>query len=83
MLQDEQDKRGRGEKPEKSNSSQTLIMVIVAALITFTLVTLFSNGLRERNSKELPYNEFMQLVEDGSIRAVTARQEPLTARIVS
>ena len=81
MLQDEQDKRGRGEKPEKSNSSQTLIMVIVAALITFTLVTLFSNGLRERNSKELPYNEFMQLVEDGSVRAVTIGNTEIEIKI--
>ena len=65
----------RGGGPGKMNNSQTMIILIIAALITFSLVTLMRDGITGGNSKEIPYNEFMQMVDDGDVESVVIQDK--------
>lgn len=49
---------------------QTLIIIVIAALLTFTAVSFFKGKLHDGVSKELPYNEFLQLVKEEKVQSV-------------
>ena len=63
---DDDDKKG----PGKRSNLQTVIMLLIAAAVTFTLMSIVSHNLGRHGSKDLPYNEFMKLVDQKSVDSV-------------
>ena len=63
---DDDDKKG----PGKRSNLQTVIMLLIAAAVTFTLMSIVSHNLGRHGSKDLPYNEFMKIVDQKSVESV-------------
>ena len=63
---DDDDKKG----PGKRSNLQTVIMLLISAAVTFTLMSIVSHNLGRHGSKDLPYNEFMKLVDQKSVESV-------------
>ena len=62
-------------RPEPGGSGsfrnpQTLIVLILAAVLTFLIVSFMSNRLQQATTKTIPYTEFMQMVSDEKIDSV-------------
>lgn len=57
-------------KDTKKIKGQTIITLVVAAIITFVLFTFMNSTLKAYNSKEIPYSEFMSMVEKGQVESV-------------
>lgn len=51
-------------------SPQTIILIIIAMILTFVLVTFMTNMLRGTTTKEVTYNEFWEKLEAGEIEEV-------------
>ena len=62
---------GSGGDPRK----QSLIMLVVAALITLLCVSVFMKMLTGATNQEISYNEFVKMVED-SYGSVSSRKYP-------
>jgi cell division protease FtsH len=56
--------------PGKMNNGQTILALVIAALITVSLVTLMRTRILESTTEEIPYNEFMQMVDDHKVESV-------------
>ena len=46
-------------------------MYVIAALLSLLFVSLFVNMMTGSSNKEITYNEFIQMLEDGEVEAVT------------
>lgn len=57
---------GNNKKPKTS----TIIIVIVAAIITFIGITMLDSMLKNATYKEVPYNEFLQMIDDDKVEQV-------------
>ena len=62
------DKKNKNESNGLNN--RTIIILIIAAAITFFAVSILSNRLKKATTKEVPYTEFMQMVNDGKVESV-------------
>ena len=49
---------------------QTIAMLVVAALLTIMIVSWMNSAVESRQRKELSYNEFVQMVEDGKVESI-------------
>ena len=58
---------GNGKDPRKQN----IVMYVIAALLSLLFVSLFVNMMTGSSNKEITYNEFIQMLEDGEVEAVT------------
>lgn len=66
--------------PENNNSNgnnklpkggQTILIWVVAALITFFVISLMRDVVARNSNHEFTYDEFVQMIEDGQIEEVT------------
>ena len=57
---------------------QTIAMLVVAALITFVLVTGMNSMIASKRTRELTYNEFVDLVENHEIESVQIGSRRIT-----
>ena len=57
-------------KPNKNYNGQTIIVLIIAALLTFSVVSLMRSKIFDSLRQEIPYNEFMKMVEEGLVDSV-------------
>lgn len=51
-------------------SSQTITILLIAALITFVTVYLMKNAFTSSSEQELTYNQFIQMVENEQVESV-------------
>ncbi len=58
---------GNGKDPRKQN----IVMYVIAALLSLLFVSLFVNMMTGSSNKEITYNEFIQMLEEGEVEAVT------------
>ncbi|MCM1267895.1 MAG: ATP-dependent zinc metalloprotease FtsH [Bacteroidales bacterium] len=63
-----------GNDPRK----QSLIMLVVAALITLLCISVFMKMLTGATNQEVTYNEFIQMVEDGKVKSVSVGSDRIT-----
>ena len=63
-------KKSGNNKESKKIKGQTIITLVVATIITFVLFTFMNSTLKAYNSKEIPYSEFMSMVEKGQVKSV-------------
>ncbi|MGN0307546.1 MAG: ATP-dependent zinc metalloprotease FtsH [Lachnospiraceae bacterium] len=55
-----------GQDPRKQN----LMIFLIATLISLVLMSYFMKSINGATSKEVPYNEFVQMVEAGEVKSV-------------
>ncbi len=61
--------KGDGRNPG-SGQGQTLLIILIAALITFIGIFKMGNYLGKKTTQEIPYSEFVQALEDGKVETV-------------
>jgi len=54
------------------------MILIITALITFSFVTLMQSRILEGTTQELPYNEFMQMVDNGDVASVIIKNNQIS-----
>ena len=69
---DPKQNRGQNSGPGKpgSHMNQNLIILIVAVVMSFFLMSAGKGMLRDRSQQEVNYNEFYQMVEAGEVESV-------------
>ncbi|MDO4788645.1 MAG: ATP-dependent zinc metalloprotease FtsH [Johnsonella sp.] len=79
---DERDKRDQ-RKPEqgKPGNGQTIIMIVVALLLTFTIFSVINNRIRLRNTKEISYTEFLHMVDSGKVDSVIIGESDIRLKV--
>ena len=55
-----------GQDPRKQN----LMIFLIATLVSLVLMSYFMKSINGATSKEVPYNEFVQMVEAGKVKSV-------------
>ena len=65
---------GSGNDPRK----QSLIMLVIAALVTLLCISVFMKMLTGASNQEITYNAFIQMVEDGKVESVTVESDRIT-----
>ena len=63
-------KKSGNNKESKKIKGQTIITLVVAAIITLVLFTFMNSTLKAYNSKEIPYSEFMSMGEKRQVKSV-------------
>ena len=58
--------------------NQSLLIIAIAALLTFTVVGFLRNQVKEGNTREIAYNEFLQMVDEGSVDSVVIGNTQIT-----
>lgn len=56
--------------PNMKSNWQTITMLVVAAILTFAVVSGMSNYLNSKKRQELSYNEFVKMVETGEVESM-------------
>ena len=56
--------------PNMKSNWQTITMLVVAAILTFIVVSSMNNYLNSKKRQELSYNEFVQMVEAGEVDSI-------------
>ena len=64
------------------NNRQTILIILIAALVTFSVVGFFRNQMKNGNTREVAYNEFLTLVDAGSVASVTIGNTQITFDLV-
>lgn len=67
------DKQGKTPK-----NGQTILILVVAAIITFFSITWMRDMMMASTTKEVPYTEFIQMLEDGKIDTVEVGNSEIT-----
>ena len=57
---------------------QTITMLVVAAILTFIVVSSMNNYLNSKKRQELSYNEFVQMVEAGEVDSIKVGSTEIT-----
>ena len=52
------------------NGGQTLLIIVLAAMITFAVVGFMRNQMRQGGSREVSYTHFLQMVDAGEVNSV-------------
>ncbi len=65
---------GSGNDPRK----QSLIMLVIAALVTLLCISVFMKMLTGASNQEITYNAFIQKIEDGQVESVTVESDRVT-----
>jgi cell division protease FtsH len=67
--------------PGKMNNGQTIMVLIIAALITFSIVTLMRTKIMESTTVEIPYTEFMEMVDSGEVSSAVIENTQITVTV--
>ena len=65
---------GSGNDPRK----QSLIMLVIAALVTLLCISVFMKMLTGASNQEITYNAFIQMIESGQVESVTVESDRIT-----
>ena len=69
-MADEFNNQNNGNKPDGNKRRQNIIILLVAAVFTIIAVTTLTSLYAGATTKEIPYNEFLQMVENGEVKSV-------------
>lgn len=59
-------------------NGQTILILVVAAVITFMSVSWMKNVLSSRQNEKIPYSQFVQMLEKGEIESVVVGNSEVT-----
>ena len=61
-----------------SPNGQTILVLVVAALITLMVITLMRDMVTKNSTEELSYTEYVEMVEAGKVEAVLISNSEIT-----
>lgn len=61
---------GNGSNNDKNQKQQNILMLLVAALVTLVITSYFMSTLNNVSTIEIPYNEFINMLENNEIESV-------------
>ena len=64
------DNRNDNNNNKQKKRNQTIIIIVIAALITIVASTFMSKVFENATSKEIYYNDFLKMVDDGEVKKV-------------
>ena len=65
---------GNGEDPKK----QSIFLLLIATLITLLCMSYFMKALTGNTEREITYNEFIRMVEEGEVKSVQIESDRIT-----
>ena len=65
---------GNGEDPKK----QSIFLLLIATLITLLCMSYFMKALTGTTEREITYNEFIRMVEEGEVKSVQIESDRIT-----
>ncbi len=69
---------GQGGPGGNDPRKQSLIMLVVAALITLLCISMFMKMLTGASNQEISYNKFISMVENGEVESVSVESDRVT-----
>ncbi len=69
--------QGNGGGPK---NKQTFLIIIICLLISMILMGVFSNLMNRSTSREISYDQFMEMVKEDQVKEVTIESEKLTVK---
>ncbi len=60
---------------KKPKNTSLIIFVIIAAVVTFIAITLLNSLFQSATYKEVTYNEFLQMIDDGQVESVSLEKD--------
>ncbi len=69
---------GQGGQGGNDPRKQSLIMLVVAALITLLCISMFMKMLTGASNQEISYNKFISMVENGEVESVSVESDRVT-----
>ncbi len=57
-------------KDNRPRQSQTVIAMLLIALVSFVVLSMLQSHMENATNKEIPYNEFVDMVEAGKVKSV-------------
>lgn len=57
-------------KDNRPRQSQTIIAMLLIALVSFVVLSMLQSHMENATNKEIPYNEFVDMVEAGQVKSV-------------
>ena len=67
---------GNGENPKK----QSILLLLVASLITLFCMSYFMKAMTGSTEKEITYNEFIEMVENGEVESVQIESDRISIK---
>ncbi|MBS6194320.1 MAG: ATP-dependent zinc metalloprotease FtsH [Clostridiales bacterium] len=64
--------------PQNPKNKSSLLVLVVCALVTLLIWTLFSNVMQGSTSKEIAYDEFIEMLEEGKVKSVEVQGDDVT-----
>ena len=68
----------KNKKNKLPRNTQTIILWLLAFAMAATLVSYLSKAVSKRQNRELSYDSFMNLVDDGQVKSVTVEDSRIT-----
>ena len=72
---DNNNNRNNNNNNKKPKNVNLIIFIIIAAVVTFIGLTLLSNMFRNATYKEISYDSFMQMIDEGKVKKVALEQD--------
>jgi cell division protease FtsH len=63
---------------QNQKGPQTFIILAVAAIITLMLFSFINNLVEDSSKKQITYNEFLEMVDNGQVKSVTIGSDSIT-----
>lgn len=70
----------RGGQGDQDPRRQNLFIFLIAALITLLCMSYFMKIMNNNTNREIPYNEFVKMVEDGQVESVEIGSDQITIK---
>ena len=67
-----------GGQGDQNPRRQSLLLLLVAALVTLLCMSYFMKIMNSATNREIPYNEFISMVEAGQVESVEIGTDQLT-----
>ncbi len=64
--------------PEQAKKNQLMQLVIIAVAVLVLVLSYFGGSQAAASSNEVPYNQFIEMVESGQVQEVTLQDEKVT-----
>lgn len=67
----------RNQDPDKKRNRASIMICLVIALGFFLVFSFMSNQIKKASTKEITYDQFMQMLEDGQVKSVKLTSEKI------
>lgn len=62
--------KGGDDNNNRPRKTQTFLIMIIIAMVSFVLLSMLQNGVENATNKEIPYNEFVDMVKSKQVQSV-------------